>query len=60
MKYRLPRKSKKKMKKKYQEVDSNFKITGSQYDGFTWWHYYRCNNKYTGHRRDWSKLHKAS
>jgi len=34
MKKRLTRKQKKEMKKKYQSIDSNFKITGSLYDGF--------------------------
>ena len=31
---RLPRKNKKQMKKRYQSIDSNYKITGSLYDGF--------------------------
>jgi len=58
MKKRLPRKVKKEMKKKYQEVDDKFNIVGSLYDGFTWKHYQTTNNVYYGKIQNWKDLKK--
>jgi hypothetical protein len=50
---RLPRKQKKQMKKKYQSIDSKFKITGSLYDGFLG---LNRQAKYYGKIHNWKDL----
>ena len=64
---RLPRKVKKVMKRKYQEVDKKLNIKGSVYDGFVWFrniHTARAkgtepkkvNTRYYGKIRNWRDL----
>ncbi len=50
---RLPRKEKKRMKKRYQYIDSDYKIIGSLYDGFIG---FDRNAKYYGKIRNWRDL----